>query len=234
MKAILAFVPLALPLLAQCQLYEGSVKSIGVYNINGETRQYYTNIWYVPSEEIYLQEEGKMYDMRNIAYEKDSFYVVISPDEKQILNDLEVKVGVLHGYYYPKGSRMQKSEIEDAYMAYIAVNMDIYHIHVDFTGLLKRYKYNYDLKTRRKNKNLVFFRIPSGAFRIDDESKFQITVVPNEMFLTITANYNRQVLILTLYPKEDIYHRTMRKLGFYNEPLITIDRKNKELKDSMP
>lgn len=231
MKNIVTIILSVFCVVLYSQEYAGKIQTVETYNPKGENRLFFKSIWYPPSEQEYLRVEGEMFDNRNVAYKKVPSSNVISEQDQYLLKSLKIDYGTMVGYYYPIVDFEYQKELQYAYVSYLGIDVHQFTVHVDYKGAFNRYEFDYDLDVKDKRARYAYFRFQTG--RVNDEIPYYIKVEVTPMFAIITAEYNLQKTVLTVTPKEDFYHAQLRKLGFYDEPLIHIRYNNSDLNDAL-
>lgn len=199
------------------QVFDGEVKKISHYDPSGETIEYFRNIWYFNSKEEYLSAETKMFDNLNVALRTEKFEMIADDASIAVLNEIGAFTGLMRGYFYPKGSSIDDSQIKKTFMAYIAIDLSKYDIRVQFKGAYNQYMLNYQLEAPVKT-GYAIFRIPSAEYRKDIE--YLINAEKTKTKLTITAEYNRQQLKLIITRKEAAIASLLRKAGLNKRQIL--------------
>lgn len=217
------------------QNFEGKLKEIKPYNLDGDTKHSFKSVWYTASTDEYITEQTKQLDTNNIAYYTESNDMIAGKYDQYLLNKLGITFGFYHGVYYAANTDVKKKRKTaiptiDYFLAYLGIDLNKCNVHVNFVGINRQYVMKYDLNP--KERTLAFFRMSSNI--IDDNREFKITVVATRDKATIKILYNLQELTLTLTPYERKRDALLRKIGLNKKELVLLqDAPAKSLEELM-
>ncbi|MBK8808111.1 MAG: hypothetical protein IPO21_16340 [Bacteroidales bacterium] len=201
------------------QGFDGAENTITYYDISGDTKECYQNIWYKNTEAEYYGDEKEAYNKRKIAFRNEKFQMIADDNTIEVLKSLGIFTGLMRGYYYPQGASIEEINLKQAFIAYLGIDVKKYDIRVKFVGEHLQYMLNYKLKPQKKFKYAVF-RIPSNAYTEDHE--YVISATSTQYLLTIKATYNNQELTLTVSRRVSKLTAWFKKIGLNKkkEPLL--------------
>ncbi len=210
--------------------YDGEVQTIEQYSTVGDTKESFKTIWYCTGIAVYQSLEIANFDSHKIAFNSTPFADISFTGTENMLASLGIQTGMYHGKYYPIKAKKIPDNIQNTYIAYIGIPLEVFDVKVDFLGAGRQYKFSYPLKPAREERSkYAYFRIPSGNYK--DEEDFRITADVSPQRVNIRAVYNKQVLVLTLTPHQSMLLGQLTKLGLAEKPIITIKDSTAKLVD---
>lgn len=219
MKRILGILLCLFELSLAGQGFDGEVGQISYYDYSGDRKENFNSIWYYPSENTYLIEEQKAFDDRKIAYRIEEFQMIADDMTIEVLEEIGIFRGLMRGYFYAPGTAMEEEQVQETFIAYLGVDVEMYNVRVQFEGVFRRYMLNYTLEPP-KHKGYAIFRIPSEAYEEDEH--YMIEAKKDRTRLTVTAYYNHQKLTLIITRREAFIPSLLRKAGLNRKSLPLI------------
>lgn len=200
---------------------EGNEQAIDYYSTAGDTKESFKTIWYCTGIAAYRTQEVENFNSHKIVFSPKPFTDICTSETEQMLAMLGIQTGLYHGQYYPMRSKKLPENIQNTYMAFIGIPLTVFDVRVDFLGTARKYKFSYPLKPDNADRSkIAFFRIPSGNYSYEDDYRISADVTPERV--SIRAIYNKQVLVLTLTPRQNMVSAQMTKWGLAKKPLINI------------
>lgn len=201
--------------------FEGKEQNVDYYSTSGDTKESFKTIWFCSGIAAYRTQEVENFNNHKIVFNTKPFTEISTSETEQMLAMLGIQTGLYHGQYYPIRSKKLPENIQNTYMAYVGIPLTVFDVKVDFLGMARKYKFSYMLKPDKADRSKVaFFRIPSGNYSYEDDYRISADVTAERV--NIRAVYNKQVLVLTLTPRQNKLNAQLTKWGLAEKPLINI------------
>lgn len=201
---------------------DGILSAVDFYSTAGDTKESFKTIWYCTGIAAYRTQEVENFNSHKIVFNSQPFTDVCTSETEQMLAMLGIQTGLYHGQYYPIRSKKLPENIQNTYMAFIGIPLAVFDVKVDFMGTARKYKFSYPLKPDKADRSKVaFFRIPSGNYNYEEDYRISADVTQERV--SIRAVYNKQVLVLTLTPRQNMFYAQLSKWGMAEKPLINIE-----------